>query len=498
MRRGCGLKEGWLERIWRGYVPGRSEDISIVPNLPNFAGGFYSVNHSGPFEYLQQVPLVLYGPGRIKASGRVHRPVTIADVYPTVGRSLNVRLPQRDGSILKEALAADAGGRPRLVVTVVWDGVGRNVLERWPGRWPTLRRLEREGTSYLNATVGSSPSITPSTHATLGTGAFPRKHKVAGIFLRKNNTIVEAFEETSPADLFLSTYGDDIDAALNNQPKVGMLGWSNWHLGMMGHGAGAGGDDSDHIAIVLLNGNVGSNPLHYSTPSYLYGFPGFSEHATTSDRADGKTDGLWMGHEILTQTYAPAWVHYETDMAEALLRRERYGRNSVPDLFFINYKMTDYAGHEYFMDSPEMGSVLAAQDQALGALLGFLEREIRDYVLILTADHGHVPRPSRSTGWPVQQGPLEDDINAEFKVPVGESLVDEMTAVGIFVDRALMRRLGTTLAAISKYLNGYRIRSNWDEPKFPDRFEGRGREHMFAAAFPNSLLPEVLHCSSGR
>ncbi|MBA2365637.1 MAG: alkaline phosphatase family protein [Actinobacteria bacterium] len=123
--------------------------------------------------------------------------------------------------------------------------------------------------------------------------------------------------------------------------------------------------------MVLLNGNVGSNPLHYSTPSYLYGFPGFSEHATTSDRADGKTDGLWMGHEILTQTYAPAWVHYETDMAEALLRRERYGRNSVPDLFFINYKMTDYAGHEYFMDSPEMGSVLAAQDQALGALLGF-------------------------------------------------------------------------------------------------------------------------------
>lgn len=497
LRRGCGLKSGWLERIWRGYVPGRSEDISIVPSLPNFAGGFYSVNHSGPFEYLQQVPLVLYGPGRIRASGRVHRPVTIADVYPTVGRSLNVRLPSRDGSLLEEALVEGAGITPKLVVTVVWDGVGRNVLERWPEQWPTLRRLEREGTSYLNATVGSSPSITPTTHATLGTGAFPRKHKVAGIFLRKHDTVVEAFEETSPVDLRMSTYGDDIDAALGNRPKVGMLGWSNWHLGMMGHGAGTDGGDRDHAAIVLLDGNVGSNSLYYSTPSYLYGYPGFSEHAAASDREDGKEDGLWMGHEILTQTYAPAWVHYETDMAEELLRRERYGRDTVPDLFFINYKMTDYAGHEYFMDSPEMGSVVAAQDQALAELLRFLKREVRDYVLILTADHGHVPRPSRSSGWPVQQGPLEDDINAEFKVPEGESLVDEMTAVGIFVDHELMRSLGTTQVAISEYLNGYRIRANWEKPSLPARFEGRGNENMFAAAFPNSRLPGILRCKFG-
>ena len=498
LRRGCGLKEGWLERIWRGYVPARSEDITIVPSLPNFPGGFYSVNHSGPFEYLQQVPLVLYGPGRIRASGRVYRPVTIADVYPTVGRSLNVRLPPRDGDILEEALATDARGRPRLVVTVVWDGVGRNVLERWPGRWPTLRRLEREGTSYLNATVGSSPSITPSTHATLGTGAFPRKHKVAGIFLRKNNSVVEAFEETSPLDLKLSTYGDDIDAALHNRPKVGMVGWSNWHLGMMGHGAGIRGGDSDHVAIVLLNGNIGSNSSYYSTPSYLYRYPGFSDHAAASDRADGQADGLWLGHEIFTQTYAPAWVHYETDMAEALLRRERYGRNSVPDLFFINYKMTDYSGHEYFMDSPEMEDVLEAQDQALQKLLRFLNREVRDYVLVLTADHGHVPRPSRSPGWPVQQGPLERDLNEHFGVHEGSSLIDEITAVGIFVNQKMMRAVDTSLMQISRYLNDYRIRANWEDGKFPTRFKNRGREHMFAAAFPNSLLPEILRCSSGR
>ena len=141
--------------------------------------------------------------------------------------------------------------------------------------------------------------------------------------------------------------------------------------------------------------------------------------------------------------------------------------------------------------------MVAAQDQALAELLRFLEREVKDYVLILTADHGHVPRPSRSSGWPVQQGPLEDDINAEFNVPAGESLVDEMTAVGIFVNRELIRSLDTTQVAISEYLNGYRIRANWEKPSLPARFEGRGKENMFAATFPNSRLPGILRCKFG-
>lgn len=50
LRRGCGLKSGWLERIWRGYVPGRSEDISIVPNLPNFRRWFLFRKSLRPFQ----------------------------------------------------------------------------------------------------------------------------------------------------------------------------------------------------------------------------------------------------------------------------------------------------------------------------------------------------------------------------------------------------------------------------------------------------------------
>ena len=183
MERACALPEKQLVRIWRGHHDAHSEDVTIVPLPPNYSGGFGTTSHSGPWEYLQNVPLVLYGPDHITTAGPLDTFATLADVYPTVGALTGVELPARDGRVLSEAIVRGADP-PSLVVTVVWDGVGRNVLEHWDGRWPNLERLERQGASFVRATVGSSPSITPATHATLGTGSFPADHSVTAIEYR--------------------------------------------------------------------------------------------------------------------------------------------------------------------------------------------------------------------------------------------------------------------------------------------------------------------------
>ena len=47
----------------------RSGQIVFVPQEPNFVGTNFP--HSGPWNYLQDVPLFLYGPGIIPAVGRV-------------------------------------------------------------------------------------------------------------------------------------------------------------------------------------------------------------------------------------------------------------------------------------------------------------------------------------------------------------------------------------------------------------------------------------------
>lgn len=495
MERACALPLEQLVRIQRGHHPVHSEDVTIVPLPPNYSGSFGVTSHSGPWDYLQNVPLVLYGPPHVNAAGTVEGEVSITDVYPTVGHMTGVDLPARTGKLLREAVT-QKGTRPKLIVTIVWDGVGRNVLERWPGRWPVLERLEREGTSYIDAVVGSSPSITPATHASLGTGSYPVDHGVTAIEYRADDGKVRGvLPGKDPTDLQLTTYADEIDRALGNEPLVGMLAWKNWQMGMMGHGNATEGGDADQLALVTGHKGFSGNDDYYATPAYLTEFGGLEQRAEELDRADGEADGKWLGHEVLEQHDNPAWVNWQTDAILEMLEREGYGADEVPDLFFINYKPTDIAGHQHNMDSEEMGQALEAQDAALGRMIDFLDETVKDYVVTVTADHGNTPPPTRSGAWPVLQGQLQASIDAHFEVPEGQSLVRKTSAVGPFLDNQVAKRLDVTTADVAEFLNGYTVRDNYKEDDLPEGYEDRGEENILAAAFPSDRIDAIVRCA---
>jgi len=494
--RACALGPEIIERIERGYVERRSPDVTMVPEEPNYLGSLEVASHSGPWDYLQDIPLILYGPGRIEAGVVAERGVTLADVYPTAGRMLDVDLPARTGTSLDEALTGRAGV-PRLFVVVVWDGVGRNVLERWPGSWPNLARLEQRGTTYLSATVGSSPSITPSAHSTLGTGAWPSEHRVGGIQFRDGNEIEVSFAGRDPGVLELPTFADFIDAELRNKPKVGLVGWRAWHLGMMGHGAGLKGGDRDNLALVGFGGHLFGRAELYSTPGYLGGSKLLSRRIRQLDARDGTIDGAWRERDVATDHDNSAWVDFETDVVLQLLKRERYGQDRLPDLLFVNYKMTDIVGHRHSMDSPEMEEVLRAQDAALKRLVEYLDRRVSDYALLLTADHGHTPSPARTGAWPINQKELEADLAGHFGVPRKRGVTLAVTAVGPFLDHEVMKEYGIDTMEVVRFLDGYTIGDNAGG-RLPDAYESRRDERIFAAAFPSDEIGEVAECAGLR
>ncbi len=495
LERACDLPIRYLRRIWRGHDPVHSEDITAVPLEPNSSGTFRVTSHSGPWDYLQNVPLVFYGPGFIKASGEpVRGPAETVDVYPMVGELTGVDLPRRDGRALTEVLEPGRPAPPKLILTIVWDGVGRNVLERWPDAWPNLARLERDGTSLFDAVVGSSPSITPATHSTLGTGSYPRNHGVTAIEYRTDDgSLRDAFAKRNPSDLQLTTMADEIDLALNNEPKVGMLAWKGWHLGMMGHGTMTPDGDADELALIGTDELITGNDEFYSTPSYVNPLPGLDERLEEADRSDGEADGLWRGNPLELHAN-PGWVNYEADALLTMLERGEYGADEVPDLFFTNFKPTDIAGHQFTMDSPEEREALEAQDEALGRIVDYLDDEVGDYVIILSADHGHTPSPERSSAWPIYQGRLREDVDAHFGAEK-ESLITQTTAVGPFLDRDVMEERGVTDNDIARFLNAYTIADNWGE-ELPEGFEERGDENIFEAVFPTDDIDEALNCAT--
>jgi arylsulfatase A-like enzyme len=502
-RRACELDPEIVTRIKRGHHRVHSEDVTIVPAEPNFWGTFDRVSHTGPWDYLQRVPLVLYGPGRIAVSGGtpVEREASIVDVYPTVAELVGLGLKARTGTPLTEALTANRPeGPPKLVVTVMWDGVGRNMLERWPGRWPQLARLARLGTSYSNATVGSSPSITPATHASLGTGAYPRSHGVTAIEYRtRGGEVRGVFEGRDPRDLKLTTYADQIDKLLDNEPRVGALVWRETHMPMMGHGSFTEGGDRDELALIGADGEVDGNPRYYRTPSYLKGLESiFDAHVEELDRADGEVDGQWRGHDIVDAFEDnPAYVRYQGDIAMRMLRKGGYGRDEVTDLFFANFKQTDIAGHHYTIDSKEVADVLEEQDQQLGRILEWLDRVVDDYVVVLSADHGHTPDPRSTNAWPISPGKFTSDAYRYFGIPSTEELF-LTTAVGPFIDPEVAAEYDVTARQLARFAERYTIRDNWPaDEALPEGYRNRGDERVLAAAWAKEDFPEVVACVLG-
>lgn len=504
--RACRLDDEILVRLWRGHDRIGSEDVTMVPREPNFIGSFNLVSHSGPWDYLQRIPLVLYGPGYIKASREpTTAPANIVDVYPTIDKLLGIDLPERDGRPLRDALVGSPRP-PKLILVIVWDGAGRATLEEWPDRWPVLARLERQGTSYLNATVGTSPSVTTAVHASLATGAWPRSHKVTGNEIRQTDgTIDIAFAGNSGDSLALTTFADETDRSYQNESIVGALGWTQWHVGMLGRGTAVAGGDADELGLIeYRNGiEVLGNDDYFSTPTYLGNDPSIEERVAELDRRDGTVDGKWRGHDISLEqattwlSYGnPAWAAFQADLIEEMIDTRGYGDDATPDVLLSNFKMTDLAGHRWALDSEETADVLTAQDAALGEIVEYLDSTVDDYVMVVTADHGTSRSPLSSGAWPIDQRRLIEDVEARFGG--GErSLVEDSSAFGLYLERDSMKATGTTPEDVAAFLNSYTIRDNWSNDPLPEGYEARGDELVFSAAYAKSQVDAVMRCAFG-
>ena len=497
----CDIPVELLERVWRGYVPGRSGDVLTIERLPNQ----YSTRHSTPFAYTQDVPLVLYGPGYIKKGVTSERPTTVADLVPTFAELLEFEMPDLDGTPLEEALLPEnrRNGMPKLIMTVVWDGGGDNVLDYWPDAWPELKDVMARGASYSEAIVGSSPSITPSIHATIGTGVFPKKHGLSDTHIRVKGDVIDAYEGASPEYLRAPALGDLWDIENGNVPLVGMLARDNWHLGMIGHGAQFEGGDMDHAVMdSLTTVEFRTSEEFYELPDYLLGNVGLDEAIAEVDQRDGEADERWLGNPILPIDgkirFTPAWSIFQTEKLKDLLTTEGYGQDDVPDLFFTNYKSTDLVGHEFNMIEPEEEETLQEQDRQLAELIGFLDDFVgrKNYVLALTADHGQTPPPEETGGWNIIMSETSADIEKRFdKLTPDVELIQSNRGYQIMLNKTEVRRNKVDPAEVAEFLRNYTIGDNAPDEGSLGDFKERVDERVFLTALTPDELKDALDCA---
>lgn len=511
-RTACSVNPTWLLRIRRGYSPERSADIQMLPKVPNFVGS--GLPHVGPWDFTSHVPLFWYGPGHIKAIGPVQKPVTLADVAATQAELLGSSFQAPDGTPMLDGLVPvdERPELPRLIVVMIWDGAGRNVLDQWPDAWPTLASLRPEGAWYENATVGSSPTSSAQIHATIGTGAFPEHHLMVGHSIRVEGEIVSPWKD-GPDLLTLPTFGDHWDLENGNQPIVGLAGSVAIQLGMMSHGAFDPEGDHD-LAILRVpskaltlgaEGETWRLPENfdqwYLAPPYANDLPPLPSYFddVNLDAGDGKRDGLWHGREfadsdeLLGGFHTPARVPYQSRLVEEMIRREGLGADEMPDLLYINNKLIDSLGHLYGIEDPAMGDAVRAQDEDLGRFIEFLNQTVGQgqWVLLVTADHGSLRSTEATGAFQISAEALHGRIQATFDedgddVPV----IEQVKQTEIFMNVAELEENGHTLEEVSRYIMELRQRDLGIEglpiPK--------PNQRAFQVAFPARVLTSPLPC----
>lgn len=498
-----------MVHLQRGYVAGRSPEITLVPNPWNvvvrWSGRTLSEGrrdprstHPTPWAYHQRVPVLLYGPGYIRSGVVSDRPVDLTDLAPTFADLLRMRFDDADGASLHEALLPRGrrGGPPRVIVLVAYDGGGWNLLAQWPDAWRVQRRLGERGTVFTNATIGSAPSVTAAIHANMGTGVYPRRHGLSeNVGRLPDGTIDEIFfNRGDPTLLEAETLADAWDRGNGNRPWVGLLGYESWHLGMMGKGEQARGGDRD-VAVLweLKDERFWVNEEIYELPDSLPGREVLGRHLRELDGRDGALDEVWMGRDLTDPNVVPgtsAFVKYQGDALRGLLDSEPVGRDQITDLLFVELKPTDFGGHIWNMVAPEEEDVLRAQDELLGELIDLLDERVGPdrYVLAVTADHGQTPIPETRGGVRIDPDVVGLRVVEYFRRPI----VERTSPSGIFLDMDAVAEAGIDLQDVARYIATLRYRevlpADADESLVPPEL---GERRVFAAVLPGPFIASL-------
>jgi Type I phosphodiesterase / nucleotide pyrophosphatase len=445
------LSGEWLDMFARGYFPGRSGQVFVVPregDILTIPGEFHLYMHGSPWDYDTRIPLLFWGPPFVRP-GVSGEPAVQQDVAPTLGALIGApALATYTGRVLPGVIAPDAG-RPRIALLLVLDAMRADYFERYAELLPTLTRLRHEGAWFDQARTNVLPTVTGVGHANIGTGSEPRFHGIAvnNTYNRITQANQQAYNELDVGELLALTLADAWNLATDGRALIiGQGGAIRATAGIVGHGA------------CLVNGwpvlaasyNPADTGWETNPACYLMSAP-LEQLFGSADWGAGQPTDVALAEKTFR-----ASSHFQQFEAEALLAVMEYealGQDDVTDLVLVNIKAPDYSGHRYGPDSTQLQATLAELDLQLERILALLEEKAGPgrSVVVITADHGMPGEPAAGRRW------TTDALAAQIDAHFGPGVVlswDDAANSQLFVDTARLGRIGVSLDDVADFLTG--------------------------------------------
>ena len=393
--------------------------------------------------------------------------------------------------------AAEKNAQPKLVLVLVVDGLPQEQVQRYRDQFGQggFRRLLDQGAWYSNAHQAHGVTVTAVGHAAILTGAYPYQHGIinnnwldpislATVYCTQDSKHTYLGEETksgdgtSPANLRVSTLGDELRYATGNRANVVAV---------------AGKDRS----AILLAGKTGTAYMYnnrsgnfVSSTYYMSGYPDWHkkyhakkpqerfygkqwqallpEAAYLADANDdliaplsiassqrlpvsftsksGKPDAEYF-EKLFTSPFLDEMTF---DFARSALDGEKLGNNPqhVTDLLAVSLSSHDAVNHVYGPESRMSHDHLQRLDRLLANFLSFVDQRVGldNTLIVLTADHGfpNTPEFSQSNKLDAQRldgVKLMEQLNLHLFDKFGvEKIARKWSPPNYFLDYALIEK----------------------------------------------------------
>lgn len=335
-------------------------------------------------------------------------------------------------SLLASATAVAAElPKPTLIVAIAVDQFSADLFEQYrPLYQHGLARLS-SGVVFPRGYQSHASTETCPGHSTILTGARPartgiianewqdrsRPHQDGG-GVTYARYCVDAEDPASPAGavttdaLLVPTLGERMRAADTRSRSVAVAGKDRSAVMMAGNdssltlwwlrGTGfvtyptAAVEPGMRTKIATVNQAVRRS---YETPTQ----PKLPKQCTAMSRRIAVTQDIAVGELQPVAAKSPRWrttAAYDAltaQMAIAVIDEMQLGRRESVDLLAVSFSATDYVSHYFGTQGAEMCAQQLALDATIGTLLAHLDKTGVSYVVALTADHGGLDIPERST-----------------------------------------------------------------------------------------------------
>jgi predicted AlkP superfamily pyrophosphatase or phosphodiesterase len=299
-----------------------------------------------------------------------------------------------------------------------------------------LARLQREGYVFEDARHVHAPTETGPGHAVISTGRFPGTNGIVGNnwFDRRLGSstycVADSVYGLGPELLWGYALGDALKAK-DSESRVVSVSLKDRAAILLG------GKKPD--AALWYSSKLGAfrTSSYYQEPKWLGKF-----NRRLREKGEPLRDATTTYQVEIART--PEADRMVLELALEAAKRFKLGRDDHPDILFVSFSATDYIGHRYGPDSPQMDEQLRRLDGLLGELLDGAERQAgRGRVdLILTADHGAHPHPREAKRFTYDEIGASIERALQYDFPVkGRWLIDNAFP-NLYFDRDLARRTG--------------------------------------------------------